>query len=320
MIDATVLLREYLLGQATVTALLGTNANNSIYCAYDLPEHFDPTLGPAIQIFRAGGHSHSEITVLVDARVQIRAWADVELYSTASDLYGAIHDVLHGLCGYTVVDGTIVRAQEASGPFEMTDPETGWVAMYAFYMVMARPTAGSSLGPSGGGTGTLVGVWYEGFGAPVTLEGNGNYYLDLATGDVYLQVSGLWGSPIGNIRGSGGGGGVEVPSLTYHKVSGAGTNAAVVKSSSGLVAGWKIYNNTNYPIYVKLYNKATTPIPGTDTPQQTIGVEAGLGEVNPAGPGTSFSAGIAIAITKSIADDDTTPIAANDCVVDIFYQ
>jgi hypothetical protein len=203
VVDAGVLVREYLLGQANVTALLGTNANGSIYVAYDLPEHFTPTLGPAIQIFRAGGHSHDEIMSLLDARLTIRAWTDVEQYTAASMLYGAICDSLHGLCGYTVTDGTIVRALEADGPFEMTDPDTGWVAMYAFYQVMARPTAGSSSGPSGSGPQPYVGVWYQGAGTPTVIQTNGDFYLNLTTGDVYTQVSGSWGSPVGNLADGG---------------------------------------------------------------------------------------------------------------------
>src|ERR1035438_2340190 len=99
MVDANLLLREYLLAQSTVTALLGTNTNGSIYCGYDLPEHFNPTLGPAIQIYRSGGHSHTEITPLIDARMMVRVWADVEKAYVASQVYGAINDVLHGLCG-----------------------------------------------------------------------------------------------------------------------------------------------------------------------------------------------------------------------------
>lgn len=321
MVDANLLLREYLLGQSEVTALLGTNINGSIYCGFDMPEHFDPALGPAIQLFRVGGRSHSEITVLADARIHIRVWAAVENAFLASKVYGAINDVLHGLCGYTVADGTIVRALEVTGPLEMTDPETGWVGVYAFYQVMVRPSASSSLGPSGiGGSGSLVGIWYEGYGTPSTLEANGDFYLNLSTGDVYLQAAGSWGVPVGNIQGGGGGGGSEVPSLTYHKVAAVGTNAAVIKAAPGIVTGWKIYNNTGYPIYAKLFNKATTPTLGTDTPQQTIGVDAGLGEVNPAGPGTTFTTGIAIAITKLMPDGDSTPVAAGDCSVDIFYQ
>lgn len=319
MIDAAVVVREYLLGQTAVTSLLGTNANGSIYAAYDLPEHFDADkLGPGIQIFRAGGKSHSEITVLVDARVQIRAWAGAEQYSAASDLYGAINDVLHGLCGFTVADGTIVRALEVNGPIEMTDPDTSWVSMYAFYMVMVRPTAGSFPGPSGSPPQPFVGVWYEGAGVPSTLENDGDFYLNLSNGDVYLQVSGSWGSPIGNIKG--GGGSSEVPSLTFHRVSLASNNAAVIKASAGTVTGWKIYNNTGHAVYVKLFNKATAPVPGSDTPQNTIGVDAGLGEVNPTSAGLSFTTGIGISITSGIADSDNTPVAAGDCSVDIFYQ
>ena len=139
MVDVAVLLREHLLNQAEVTALLGTNLNGSIYCAADLPEHFDPKLGPAIQIVRSGGTSHTEITVMVNARVQVRVWADVEKYQLASDLYGAINDTLHGVTGIALADGVILSALEATGPQEMTDPDTGWVAVNSFYAVIARP-------------------------------------------------------------------------------------------------------------------------------------------------------------------------------------
>ena len=135
MVDVNVLVGEYLASQSSVTSLLGTNLGGSIYYGYDLPEHFDPNLGPAIQLFRAGGSSHTEITVLVDARLQIRVWAAVEDAVLAAQLYGAIHDVLHGLTQTKLADGTIVRALEVTGPQEMT----GWVAVYAFYVVMARP-------------------------------------------------------------------------------------------------------------------------------------------------------------------------------------
>lgn len=139
MVDAAVLVREHLLNQAAVTSLLGLNANDSIYCSYDLPEHFDPDLGPAIQIFRSGGSSHGEITVLVDARVIVKVWAGVERFTDASAVYSAINDTLHGISGVTLADGTIIRALEVTAPAEMTDPETGWVSVFGFFAVMARP-------------------------------------------------------------------------------------------------------------------------------------------------------------------------------------
>jgi hypothetical protein len=141
VVDVAVLVREYLLAQAAVTDLLGTNKNNSIYAAYDLPEGFDPKRGAAIQLFRAGGKSHPEILSLVNARLEVRTWADVEDYVLASQLYSAIHDVLHGLTNATVADGTIKSALEVTAPQEMTDPETGWVNMFAFYSVLAAPSS-----------------------------------------------------------------------------------------------------------------------------------------------------------------------------------
>ena len=143
MVDVNLLVRDYLLGQASVTNLLGTNANGSIYASYDLPEHFDPKLGPGIQIFRAGGPgAHSEILALVDARTQVKVWADVEKSLLASQVYSAIFQVLHGACMVTLGDGTIIRALEVAAPQDMTDPETGWAFVFAFYMVMARPNPG----------------------------------------------------------------------------------------------------------------------------------------------------------------------------------
>jgi hypothetical protein len=111
----------------------------------------------------------------------------------------------------------------------------------------------------------------------------------------------------------------EMPSSIYHAVAAAGNNAANIKSAAGIVTGWKIYNNADYPIYVKLFDKATAPAPGSDTPKQTIGVDAGEQEVIN-GAGFVYTTGIGIAIVKGIADSDDTSVLADDCAVDIFYQ
>lgn len=139
MVNASFLVREYLLSQASVTALLGTNKNGSIYCSYDLPTGFNPDLGPAIQIFRNGGIADHEILQRVNARLQVRVWVGKEQVVKASTLYGAIFDVLHGATGVTLTQGTLMSALEETGPQEMTDPELGWVAINSFYAVMARP-------------------------------------------------------------------------------------------------------------------------------------------------------------------------------------
>jgi hypothetical protein len=311
VIDASVLVREYLLGQSAVTTLLGTNANGSIYCSFDLPEHFDPTLGPAIQIFRSGGHSHTEITALVDARLQIRVWADTEKYTVAADVYAAIHDALHGLCDTTVEDGTIVRSLETTGPSEFTDPDEGWVAVFAFYSILARPNGVSS--PS-----AYTPQFYEGSGAPVVQHNSGDVYYDEATGNLYAQAGSAW-LQIANIP-VGGGGGDEMPSTPFHLVAASGTNSHNVKPGAGVLTGWFMSNDTEYAVYVKLYDKASTPNVGVDVPAQTIQVQAGQPVPFPFGSGITYSNGIGIAITKGMSDGDATPVAAGDCVVDLFYQ
>jgi len=139
VIDATVLIRQHLLTKASVTNLLGTNANGSIYAAPDLPEHYDAAKGPCIQIFRMGGRTHPEIPELIEPIVVIRVWADQEKYKLASDVYGAIHDALHGINGLTLSSGTINRAMEEHGPTEKTDPDSSWVVIDSIYQLEVRP-------------------------------------------------------------------------------------------------------------------------------------------------------------------------------------
>jgi len=139
MVDVAVLVREFLLVQPSVTAILGTNRDGSIYAADDLPEHFDPKLGAAIQLSRAGGISPAEIPQMVNGRLQLRIWADQEKYQLVSDVYGAVRDSLHGTTNAALDEGFLLSALEVTGPQEMTDPETGWVSINAFYLVMARP-------------------------------------------------------------------------------------------------------------------------------------------------------------------------------------
>lgn len=122
-------------------------------------------------------------------------------------------------------------------------------------------------------------------------------------------------------KGSGGGGGSDLnPASSHHVISISGNNAAVIKNFAGTVYGWTLFNAAGYKIYVKLYDKATTPNPASDTPKRTIGIQAGM----PAPPldydgGLTFSSGIAMAIVQGSADSDNTAVAAGDCIGDINF-
>ena len=94
-------------------------------------------------------------------------------------------------------------------------------------------------------------------------------------------------------------------------VTTASTNAANIKSTVGSLFNVSISNVTATAIYVKLYNKATTPTVGTDIPVITIPVPANstvnydIGSV-----GVRFSAGIGRATTAAIAATDTANAVA----------
>lgn len=107
-------------------------------------------------------------------------------------------------------------------------------------------------------------------------------------------------------------------------LSAASTNATSVKGSAGQV--YTIYaHNINAAVrYLKLYNKATAPTVGTDTPVMTLpipGNTAGAGFVlDTGGMGIVFGTGIALALTTGLADADTGAVAANEIVVNILYK
>lgn len=94
--------------------------------------------------------------------------------------------------------------------------------------------------------------------------------------------------------------------------SAATTNATSVKASAGNL--FKIIGNNTVASkrYLKLYNKATAPTVGTDTPFMTIPILASTAFDFSFTAGMYFSLGIAYAITANAADADTAAIGAGD--------
>ena len=97
----------------------------------------------------------------------------------------------------------------------------------------------------------------------------------------------------------------------YNLTSAASTNAATVKSSAGSLGELSVFNPSAAAVFVKLYNKASAPTVGTDTPTVTIPVAAGaLVSLEFGQMGKRFSTGIALAITAAAAASDTAAVAA----------
>lgn len=95
--------------------------------------------------------------------------------------------------------------------------------------------------------------------------------------------------------------------------SAATTNATNVKASAG--EAFKITGNNTVASkrYLKLYNKASAPTVGTDTPILTFVLQPSLPfAIDLGATGQYFSLGISYAITGAAADADTTAIGAGD--------
>lgn len=107
-------------------------------------------------------------------------------------------------------------------------------------------------------------------------------------------------------------------------ISNASTNGTSVKASAGQVYTI-IATNINAAVrYLKLYNKASAPTVGTDTPVLTIAIPgnaAGAGIViDTGGIGAEFATGIALALTTGAADSDTGAVAANEIICQLLYK
>ncbi|MBI4033846.1 hypothetical protein HY379_02495 [Candidatus Saccharibacteria bacterium] len=110
------------------------------------------------------------------------------------------------------------------------------------------------------------------------------------------------------------GGGLSV----YRNIS-LGTSGITIKSSPGQIYGWFLFNKSSAVRYVKLYNKASNPTVGLDTPFMTIPLPAGGGANVNFTSGITFTKGIGVGATTGASDGDTGAPAANDVIVNVIY-
>lgn len=102
-------------------------------------------------------------------------------------------------------------------------------------------------------------------------------------------------------------------------LSAASTNATNVKASAGNLYNLQAFNNGAAPRYLKIYDKATAPTVGTDTPKHTYMIPPGGGVVVQNPVGMTYSAGIGFAITAVMTVADTTVVVANEVIVNFEY-
>lgn len=98
--------------------------------------------------------------------------------------------------------------------------------------------------------------------------------------------------------------------------SAASTNSTNVYAGKGYFRGGLLVNTNATAYYLKLYDKATAPTCGTDTPFWTIPLPINSAPVNMTFNDLQFANGLGFCITGALADNDTT-VAATGIVVDL---
>jgi hypothetical protein len=122
---------------------------------------------------------------------------------------------------------------------------------------------------------------------------------------------------------------VMTPALTtFHLIAAATTNATSVKGSAATLYSCQLSGVGSTPAFLKIYNKATAPTVGTDTPVKTLIIPAASTAANGAGSniifgsggGLTLGTGFALAVTGVITDADTTAVAASTFAINCDYE
>lgn len=111
------------------------------------------------------------------------------------------------------------------------------------------------------------------------------------------------------------------PALAHRLLSAAAdTNSTLVRAGAGNVSRIIGHNAAAAVRYIKLYDKATAPTVGTDTPKLTLAVPASA-PFNIDLAGFPFALGIGFGIVTGAADNSTAaPVAGDILGLNILYR
>lgn len=116
----------------------------------------------------------------------------------------------------------------------------------------------------------------------------------------------------------------ETPYVTkaipYHLVGAATVNNTLVATGPRELTGYYLVNTAASFAYVKLFDKATAPAAGSDTPVAVYGIPASSAANVAFGVPVQFTNGLGFATTTGIADSDATAISSNQVSVTLYYR
>ena len=96
--------------------------------------------------------------------------------------------------------------------------------------------------------------------------------------------------------------------------AGASQDATLVKNGAATLYGIKGYNASASIRYLKLYNKASAPTVGTDTPRLTLALPPAAAFAFDWPQGLAFATGLGFGLVTAAADNSTASVTAGDVV------
>jgi hypothetical protein len=111
------------------------------------------------------------------------------------------------------------------------------------------------------------------------------------------------------------------PGATLYKLIAVGTNADqnLIATGKRVVYSLAVSNANAAVRYVKLYNKATAPVVGTDVPVAVFALPAVNGINMEFSAGLAFPLGLGIGLTTGSADNNSTGVTAGESIVTLSY-
>jgi hypothetical protein len=109
--------------------------------------------------------------------------------------------------------------------------------------------------------------------------------------------------------------------VTYSlSITAATTNATLVYAGNAQIISIVANNGGTAGVYLRIYNKATTPVPGTDRPRNSFLLASNGGQLTATGLHIDMSNGIGFATTQNQANMDATNIGADSAQITIVYR
>lgn len=220
--------------------------------------------------------------------------------------------------GFATVDSTGVDATDTTKHASKIGMSSGAVSSGAY---ASGSFASGSFASGSVASGAMVDLgaqadsaWVSGSGSVIAILKNiaTNVASAIAAGTNYIGQVGL------NATTTGG----WTPN---HLVAANSNNATNLKASAGIVHAVQGYGVGSAPAYIKLYDKASAPTCGSDTPVKVIMIPAAATAANGAGAVSNvidvqFSTGIGFCIVTGITNADNTSVAASTFLAEIDWK